>query len=309
MVEQRSGNDEASKRSNKLVEDEETTERTEITVNSTSSKDSRPTCLAETTIACSHGSDSTPSEITHVHEMDDQAQQLSSVASDDLTISNQSYIMDLTCQKQQRDRDRHEEAFEEAIERMKVTGIDADSDEYAIAFLQVLKQVKGEIKQKYEEHDRLQDERLASALKDSAPTSARSNDVLQNQSKSDLLGDVTPERPRRKQSDPTSKPLYEAHGSTVPQATSTGLYSTNDTPLVKPDRVESKSCPRLLASQNKSSKDMLPVKPARLESQSCPRLIAQAPQSSKDMSPSMPSRRESQPLCRSPATEPDNVRS
>lgn len=91
-----------------------------------------------------------------------------------LTLGNESYIMDLATQKQCRDKERHEEALEETLERVQqivntmdpTDRPDTDSEEYAIIFLRVLPQVKAALKLRYEEHDRRQDTRLNEALMD-----------------------------------------------------------------------------------------------------------------------------------------------
>jgi hypothetical protein len=240
------------------VDDDEATERTEMSVRSMPSKDIKVKCRTE--IHASHymESCSSPSDV----KSPEQEYHLPSVASNDVTISNTSGItIDLTYQKQRREQDHHKEAFEMALEQMRATNLDPDSDEYAIMFLKVVTQVKAELKKKYESdvtHSRL------------VPTVyARSKDMA-------------PSKPARVES------------QSCPRLFANVSESSEDVSPYKPTRVDIQSCPRLIASVSESTKDVTPCKPARLASQPLSRLLVNEPESSNDLTPTKPARMESQ---------------
>eukprot|EP00529_Nitzschia_sp_RCC80_P009483 CAMPEP_0113475966 /NCGR_PEP_ID=MMETSP0014_2-20120614/19407_1 /TAXON_ID=2857 /ORGANISM="Nitzschia sp." /LENGTH=798 /DNA_ID=CAMNT_0000368931 /DNA_START=165 /DNA_END=2558 /DNA_ORIENTATION=+ /assembly_acc=CAM_ASM_000159 len=90
-----------------------------------------------------------------------------------LSLSDESYIMDLATQKDQRAEERHQEALEEALDRVNayVKTIEPkharptkDSEEYAALFLKILAKTKDDIELKYKEYDEMIDDKLEEAV-------------------------------------------------------------------------------------------------------------------------------------------------
>mmetsp|Transcript_53170 Transcript_53170/g.129107 ORF Transcript_53170/g.129107 Transcript_53170/m.129107 type:complete len:978 (-) Transcript_53170:28-2961(-) len=90
-----------------------------------------------------------------------------------LSLSDESYIMDLATQKDQRAEERHQEALEEALDRVNayVKTIEPkhlrptkDSEEYAALFLKILAKTKDDIEAKYKEYDEMIDDKLEEAV-------------------------------------------------------------------------------------------------------------------------------------------------
>ncbi|KAL3904765.1 MAG: hypothetical protein SGILL_009942, partial [Bacillariaceae sp.] len=303
--------------------DDDTTQRTELSVNSTPSKDSIGVTQSSANDDLPPSIRSDASSYTEVTTLKDELPQ--SVASDDLTVSNQSYIMDLTCQKQHRERERHEEAFEEALERMKRnhSKLDVNSNEYAILFLKAVAQVKSELEEIYREHDRLQDQRLNEAMnaetskrKDLVPTKpTRMESVSSAEIRTDscchvtVNNDISPTRPQRKESNtsvnllqgampdstedfrPTKPPRMDSRPSSnlLPEAE---LACIGHERPPRPHRMEVSPSWRLHGNGN----DMTPTKPARMESQASATMLNTHPQESRNKamtSPPKPERKDS----------------
>ena len=217
---------------------------------------------------------------------------LSPCGVEDLTESGESYIMDLRAQKKGREKARHEEALTEALERMKQRGLDPDSDEYAIAFLQVLSKVKEEIKSKHEESDQLLDQRLDEAVNERmvdgaycdtmpiAPTRVESRpansngacDVENYKTPPSSEKDVSPSMPARLDSQATSDPT----GAPLPSGVLANNRIHDHTPSA-PIRLASELSSSLNYASNyiKTNKPPLCVKcgppsqPVRLDSERC----------------------------------------
>ena len=81
-----------------------------------------------------------------------------------LSLGEESYIMDLASQKQNREALRQEEALEETLDLYKIALEETNQKESQEVFLAILQQVKRELDEEYKEKDRLHDQRLEAAL-------------------------------------------------------------------------------------------------------------------------------------------------
>ncbi|OEU17722.1 hypothetical protein FRACYDRAFT_238149 [Fragilariopsis cylindrus CCMP1102] len=81
----------------------------------------------------------------------------------EMSFSEASYILDLAQQKESREKDRQEEALEEALELYRTWLMEGKNDDKNI-FLMILSEVKKERKEEYEEYDKKHDSLLNVAL-------------------------------------------------------------------------------------------------------------------------------------------------